>query len=128
MPALLRRGLGSLLDSLRDLAPIVTVVALFQLAVLGQPIPNLADLLIGTLMVVTGLSLFVQGLKLGLFPVGEHMAWDLARKGSLIWLLASAFALGFDTTVADRRHRLDGHQLRPRRGRREAEDLFRPEP
>ena len=98
---LLRQGLGSLFDSLRDLAPIVGVVAFFQLAVLGQPIPNLADLLIGTLMVVIGLSLFVQGLKLGLFPIGEAMAWDFARKGSLIWLLAFAFALGFGTTVAE---------------------------
>jgi len=98
---LLRQGLGSLFDSLRDLAPIVGVVAFFQLAVLGQPIPNLADLLIGTLMVVIGLSLFVQGLRLGLFPIGEAMAWDFARKGSLMWLLAFAFALGFGTTVAE---------------------------
>jgi len=98
---LLRQGLGSLFDSLRDLAPIVGVVAFFQLAVLGQPIPNLADLLIGTLMVVIGLTLFVQGLKLGLFPIGEAMAWDFARKGSLMWLLAFAFALGFGTTVAE---------------------------
>jgi hypothetical protein len=101
MLTLLRQGLGSLVDSLRDLAPIVAVVAFFQLAVLGQPIPNLADLLIGTLMVVIGLTLFVQGLKLGLFPIGEAMAWDFARKGSLIWLLAFAFALGFGTTVAE---------------------------
>jgi hypothetical protein len=101
MLMLLRQGLGSLFDSLRDLAPIVGVVAFFQLAVLGQPIPNLADLLIGTLMVVIGLTLFVQGLKLGLFPIGEAMAWDFARKGSLMWLLAFAFALGFGTTVAE---------------------------
>jgi len=76
-------------------------VAFFQLAVLGQPIPNLADLLIGTLMVVIGLTLFVQGLKLGLFPIGESMAWDFARKGSLVWLFVFAFALGFGTTVAE---------------------------
>jgi hypothetical protein len=101
MLTLLRQGLASLLDSLRDLVPIVAVVAFFQLAVLGQPIPNLADLLIGTLMVVIGLTLFVQGLKLGLFPIGESMAWDFARKGSLMWLFVFAFALGFGTTVAE---------------------------
>ena len=101
MLTLLRQGLASLLDSWRDLVPIVAVVAFFQLAVLGQPIPNLADLLIGTLMVVIGLTLFVQGLKLGLFPIGESMAWDFARKGSLVWLFVFAFALGFGTTVAE---------------------------
>ena len=38
----------SLLDSLRDLAPIILVIAFFQLVVLQQPIPNLAGLLGGT--------------------------------------------------------------------------------
>jgi hypothetical protein len=45
--------------------------------------------------------LFVQGLEMGLFPIGEAMAQALARKGSAFWLLAFAFALGFSTTVAE---------------------------
>lgn len=90
-----------LLDSLRDLAPIVLVIAFFQLVVLGQPIPNLGGLLIGTAMVVLGLSLFVRGLEMGLFPIGESMAYAFARKGSVFWLLVFAFALGFGTTVAE---------------------------
>jgi len=88
-------------ESLRDLAPIVVVIAFFQMVVLREPIPNLLDLALGTTMVVVGLTLFVQGLKLGLFPIGETMAWDFARKGSLFWLLAFAFSLGFGTTVAE---------------------------
>jgi uncharacterized membrane protein (DUF2068 family) len=92
---------GSLIESLRDLAPIIAVIAFFQLIVLREPIPNLLDLAVGSLMVVVGLTLFVQGLKLGLFPIGENMAWDFARKGSLFWLLAFAFCLGFGTTVAE---------------------------
>ena len=91
----------SLIESLRDLAPIIAVIAFFQLIVLRQPIPNFADLVIGTLLVVIGLTLFVYGLKTGLFPIGESMAQDFARKGSLFWLLLFAFALGFGTTVAE---------------------------
>ena len=98
---LLRHLLGSLLDSGRDLLPILMVIAFFQFAVLQQPIPNLGELLFGTLLVVLGLTLFVHGLKIGLFPLGEAMAWDFARKGSLFWLLLFAFALGFGTTVAE---------------------------
>jgi len=52
-------------------------------------------------LVVVGLSLFIQGLEMGLFPIGEAMAHGLARKGSLFWLLSFAFALGFSTTVAE---------------------------
>jgi len=99
--ALLRQLFKSLSESLRDLAPIIGVIAFFQLVVLQQPIPNLFSLLGGTLLVVIGLALFVQGLKLGLFPLGENMARDFAGKGSIFWLLLFAFALGFGTTVAE---------------------------
>jgi hypothetical protein len=81
--------------------PIVVVIGFFQLVVLQQPIPNLAELLVGTLFVMIGLALFVKGLEMGLFPIGETMAHAFARKGSLTWLLLFAFALGFGTTVAE---------------------------
>jgi hypothetical protein len=91
----------SLMESIRDLLPILGVIAFFQLIVLRQPIPELSNLLIGTLMVVVGLTLFVYGLKTGLFPIGESMAHSLAGKGSLFWLITFAFALGFGTTIAE---------------------------
>jgi len=93
--------LRSIADSLRDLAPIALVIGFFQLAVLRQPIPELGDILLGTLLVVVGLTLFVRGLEMGLFPIGESMAHAFARKGSVNGLLAFAFSLGFGTTVAE---------------------------
>ncbi|MCG8429254.1 MAG: DUF1538 domain-containing protein [Chromatiales bacterium] len=101
MQQLLKHLWSSLKDSIRDLAPIVLVIAFFQLVVLQQPIPDLFSLLTGTLMVIIGLTLFVHGLKIGLFPIGESMAYDFASKGSVTWLLTFAFALGFGTTVAE---------------------------
>jgi hypothetical protein len=97
----LRVFLETMQGSLRDLAPIFLVIALFQVFLLKQPIPDLADLLVGAVLVVVGLTLFVMGLELGLFPIGESMAHDFARKGSLFWLLLFGFALGFGTTVAE---------------------------
>ncbi len=93
--------LSSLMDSARDLMPIVLVIGFFQYLVLRQPIPNMGDMLLGTLFVVIGLTLFVRGLDLGLFPIGQSMANAFARKGSLFWLLLFAFSLGFSTTVAE---------------------------
>ena len=98
---LVRQLIFSLLDSARDLLPIVVVIAFFQIAVLQQPIPNLSELIFGTCLVVLGLTFFIHGLKIGLFPLGESMAWNFAKKGSLFWLLLFAFLLGFGTTVAE---------------------------
>jgi len=93
--------LKKLRDAFVDLLPIITVIAFFQLVVLRQPLPQMGDLFFGLLLVVAGLTLFIEGLELGLFPIGEAMAHALARKGSLIWLLFFAFALGFSTTIAE---------------------------
>jgi len=91
----------AVLDSLRDLLPIIVVIGFFQFAVLQQPIPNFGEIVLGVIFVVIGLTLFVQGLNMGLFPIGETMAYEFASKGSLFWLLSFAFALGFGTTVAE---------------------------
>ncbi|MDR9467963.1 DUF1538 domain-containing protein [Marinospirillum sp.] len=91
-------------DSLRDLAPVVLVIGFFQLVVVQQPLPpsvDLLDLITGLIFVVIGLTLFIQGLQLGLFPVGEGLAEAFARKGSVFWLLLFSFALGFGSTVAE---------------------------
>jgi hypothetical protein len=87
--------------SVRDLAPIVIVIAFFQYFILQQPMDNALALVGGALLVLLGLTLFVYGLELALFPIGESLAYALARKGSVFWLLTFAFLLGFGTTVAE---------------------------
>lgn len=90
-----------LVGSLKDLTPILLVISVFQIFVLRQPLADLAALLEGALFVVFGLTLFIYGLELALFPIGEAIAHGLARKGSLAWLIAFAFVLGFGTTIAE---------------------------
>ncbi len=98
---LIKNLLTSLLESVRDLAPILVVITFFQLFILHEQIPDLLGLMGGMLLVTIGLTLFVYGLRIGLFPVGESMAHSFASKGSLFWILIFAFALGFGTTVAE---------------------------
>lgn len=87
--------------ALMDLIPIIVVVVFFQSVVIRQPFPQIGEVIFGFLFVVVGLMLFVEGLKIGLFPIGEALAYALAKKGSLIWLLIFSFALGFSTTIAE---------------------------
>ncbi len=101
MQNLLLRLLKISLSSIKDVLPILLVVAFFQLVVLQNPIADLYDLFTGLLMVLVGLAMFVFGLEIGLFPIGESMATSLAEKGSLFWLIVFAFVLGFGTTAAE---------------------------
>lgn len=92
---------GLLWASLRDLLPIIIVIGLFQALVFQRPVENVGQLFVGMLLVVLGLTLFVLGLELGLFPLGEQMAYDFARKGNVFWLTVFAFSLGFGTAFAE---------------------------
>ena len=85
----------------RDLAPIVIIVGFFQLVVIRQPVPDLIGIAAGLIFVLIGLAIFIQGLEMALFPIGESLAEAFARKGSVAWLLAFSFGLGFGTTVAE---------------------------
>ncbi len=93
--------MASLLGSMRDLLPIVLVIAFFQIVVLQQAPENLLQIFTGLIFVVMGLTFFIFGLEQGLFPIGESMAHAFASKGSVFWLLTFAFALGFGTTIAE---------------------------
>ncbi len=85
----------------RDLLPILCVVALFQLVVIREPMPELERRIGGAIFALVGLTLFVRGLSMSIFPLGEGMADWLARRGSLTLLLGFGFALGFGSTVAE---------------------------
>ena len=93
--------IGAMFGSLRDLMPIILVIAFFQMFVLQQPIEHVGTLITGFFFVLLGLTFFIYGLNMGLFPIGEAMAHAFARKGSIFWLMAFAFALGFGTTIAE---------------------------
>ena len=101
-------GLGTALD----VAPIVAVLVLFQVAVLRRRPPNLRRIVSGAVMVLLGLTLFLIGLEEALFPIGKTMASQLAAPeaagagGVVDWrnymtVYAFAAAIGFATTVAE---------------------------
>ncbi len=88
-------------ESFRDLVPIVLVILFFQLAIL-QTIPD--DWIatsIGMTIVGVGLAIFLYGLEIGIFPVGENLTRDFAKTGSTIWILIFGFMIGFGTTIAE---------------------------
>lgn len=88
-------------NSSKDLMPIIAVVIFFQVAFIKTVPENLIPTSLGLLIVALGLALFIRGLEIGIFPIGEALAHDFAHKGSLFWLLCFSFLIGFSTTIAE---------------------------
>lgn len=111
---MLTEFLMTLLATLRDVAPILGLIAFFQVVVLKQPIPHLRRVLLGSVYVVLGLTFFLMGLEKALFPVGNAMAQQLSGDGILgpmppegrpwwayYWIYIFAALIGFSTTIAE---------------------------
>jgi hypothetical protein len=107
------------LSTLVDVAPIVAILAVFQIIVIRKAPPNLGRMAVGFVYVLLGLTLFLVGLEQALFPVGETMAAQLTDPEFLYgdagklkagfqpfwwdhaWVYAFAAAIGFATTIAE---------------------------
>jgi hypothetical protein len=103
------------LYTIRDVAPIVILIAVFQIFVIRRSIPNLKKVVFGIILVILGLSFFLMGLEQALFPIGELMAKQLSEpefikqyySGSLsdwqayYWVYIFAALIGFSTTIAE---------------------------
>lgn len=90
-----------LLEIMQAVLPIAGVVILLQLFLVAMPWTEFARFGFGVILVMVGLLLFLQGVKIGLLPMGEAIGAELPKRGSLIFLLLFAFILGFAVTLAE---------------------------
>ena len=88
-------------ESFRDLLPIIIVILFFQLAIIQSVPEGWVGTAIGLGIVCVGLAIFLQGLEIGVFPVGEGLARDFAKSGWTLWILVFGFLIGFGTTIAE---------------------------
>ena len=88
-------------EQLRAVAGIIIYLLLFQSLVLGIPILEAATIAIGMAMVVFGLTLFLEGLLIGIMPMGEEIGIRLPQKTGTFVILIIAFVLGLGATFAE---------------------------
>ncbi|HEX7232200.1 MAG TPA: DUF1538 family protein [Candidatus Binatia bacterium] len=73
MLSVLQKVAQSVLHSARDLAPVLLVVIFFQLFIIREPLPGIEEKILGFVFVLIGLTLFVGGLDMSIFPLGESL-------------------------------------------------------
>ncbi len=91
--------------------PIVIVVFLIQVLFISMPWIMFSRFIIGAAMVMAGLIFFLQGVKIGLLPMGEAVGGELPKRGSMAFLLIMAFILGFVVTLAEPDVRVLAYQV-----------------
>lgn len=91
----------NLTEQIRSVWFIVVYLAFFQIIVLGLPIVYSAMIGIGIAVVAVGLMFFMEGLRLGLMPLGETIGAALPRNAALPVILLFAFLLGVGATFAE---------------------------
>ncbi len=106
---------STFISTIKDVAPIVILIAVFQLFIIKKSIPNLKKVALGVTMVILGLTFFLIGLEKALFPLGELMATQLSKpefisihySGSFTdwkayyWIYIFSALIGFSTTIAE---------------------------
>lgn len=93
--------LRTIFGHMKDVVPLLAVIAFFQAVVLRAPLTDWPDVLLGVLLLVVGLGVFMRGLEIALFPAGEDLGRALVRLGSKTWLFVFAFLVGTGTVMAE---------------------------
>jgi len=90
-----------LLGVVKDVAPILIVIFFFQYIIIKKPVAHLHKITVGIILVILGLYAFILGLEMGLFPIGESIAFQLTAMKNNLLIYLFAFLIGFSTTMAE---------------------------
>lgn len=104
-----KHALGLLLPYMRDrimaqinsVALIVLYLVLFQTLILQIPVAEAVIIAIGISLVVFGLAFYMEGLLLGIMPLGEVIGIKMPQKSKLPVMLGFALVLGVGVTLAE---------------------------
>ncbi|MBP5452500.1 MAG: DUF1538 domain-containing protein, partial [Treponema sp.] len=93
--------LVKLKETVLSVLPIMALVLLLGLTVAPLGGQLIARFIIGGILLMLGLTLFLQGVDIGILPIGEKIGSALTSKRNLVLLLGASFIIGFMVTVAE---------------------------
>ncbi len=88
-------------EQIKSIWFIIAYLLVFQALFLDLPIIYGATIATGILIVVIGLTFFMEGLRLGLMPFGETIGAILPRNSRLPLIMGFSFILGVGATFAE---------------------------
>lgn len=98
-------------DVTRTLLPVVILVLLLCLTIVDVEAGVFIRFLVGSAMLLVGLSIFLWGVELAMNPIGEHMSREIATSRTPLKIALLGFLLGFLITVAEPDLLVLGYQI-----------------
>ena len=92
---------NKLMEQVKAVAFIIIYLVLFKLMVLQSAPENAVQVAFGIGLVILGLAMFLDGLFLGLMPLGERVGVQLPQKTNIWVILIFGLFLGFGATLAE---------------------------
>lgn len=87
-------------EVVQAVVPLTTVVFLIML-VIGIDMDMALSFFTGALLVISGMVLFLMGVKFGMLPIGEAIGSELPKHNSLLFMVLITFILSFMATIAE---------------------------
>ena len=85
----------------RTLLPVVVLVLVICFTIVDIETDIVIRFIVGSVMLLVGLSIFLWGVDLAMGPIGDHMSQEVATSRSPIKITILSFLLGFLITVAE---------------------------
>lgn len=90
-----------IVEQVKSIAFIILYLVVFQVLILRVPLENALGTAGGLALVIFGLAFFLEGLILGLMPMGERVGLKLPLKVGIVTISVFGFILGFGATFAE---------------------------
>lgn len=104
-----------LLDKVKEvtktLVPVVVLVLIISFAIVDVGTDVLVRFLVGSVLLLIGLTIFLWGVDLAMNPIGEYMSREVATSKSPVKIALLSFLLGFLITVAEPDLLILGNQI-----------------
>jgi len=101
MQQLLRQFRHTFIESFINLIPILIIIIGFQLFVFQSVPENVTTIIIGFFIVILGVTFFLMGLDIGIFPLGNSLSSEFLERNSQFWFAIFGFCLGFGASIAE---------------------------
>lgn len=101
MSDLIKQFRHTFIESTINLIPILLIIVGFQLFVFQSVPENVISICIGFFIVIIGVTFFLMGLEIGIFPLGNNLSSEFLERKSIFLFALFGFALGFSASIAE---------------------------